>query len=108
MTGPTPSYSRCQYLMRYSGRQDSQEGFVGFETETMKAGDPLTVTEWQEAVDLASALLHLHSARAYGLVRGGPEINVERCEQLLAAGKQRGVAPSPDHVERFVAAHNAR
>jgi hypothetical protein len=72
-----------------------------------KVQDPQNDAEWQEAVDLASALLHLDSARQYGLVTGGPEINVERCARLVADGARRGVVPSPDHVERFVAAHNA-
>jgi hypothetical protein len=71
-----------------------------------KGRDPQTNAEWQEAVDIASALLHLQSARAYGLVTGGPTVNVERCEQVVADGARRGVSPSPDHVERFVAAHN--
>jgi hypothetical protein len=69
--------------------------------------DPQNNAEWQEAVGLASALLHLDSARQYGLVTGGPEINVERCTRIVAAGALRGVTPLPDHVERFVAAHNA-
>lgn len=69
------------------------------------AQDPQTDAEWQEAVDLASALLHLDSARQYGLVTGGPEINVERCAQIVAAGGERDVTPSPDHVERFVASY---
>jgi hypothetical protein len=41
--------------------------------------------EWQEAVDLASALLHLASARPYGLVTGGPVINVGN-----VSGQRRG------------------
>jgi hypothetical protein len=72
-----------------------------------QARDPQTDAKWQEAVDLASALLHLHSARAYGLVTGGPAVNVERCEQILADGQRKGITPAPDHVESFVVAHNA-
>jgi hypothetical protein len=72
-----------------------------------KARDPQTNAEWQEAVDLASALLHLDSARAYGLVTGGPAVNVERCEQIIETGKRQGITPAPDHVERFVASQQA-
>lgn len=71
-----------------------------------KAQDPQTNAEWQEAVDLASALLHLDSARQYGLVTGGPVVNVERCVQILADGAQRGFTHAPDHLERFLATHN--
>lgn len=64
--------------------------------------DPKTRGEWQDAVDAAHGAVTLVSARAYGLVTGGPEINVVRCEEILAAGKRRGIKPSPDAVERFV------
>jgi hypothetical protein len=47
-----------------------------------------------------SALL-LDSARLYGLVTGGPHVNVARCDVILARGKQRGVVP----VEAGVDAH---
>lgn len=41
--------------------------------------------EWQEAVDGAYALLALDAARRYGLITGGPGVNVGRCRQILAA-----------------------
>lgn len=64
--------------------------------------DPLTPVEWQEAVDAAEAYLALESAKAYGLVRGGPVVNVQRCEQLLRDGKQRGYSPLKENVERVI------
>lgn len=64
--------------------------------------DPKTREEWQNAVDAAEGAITLESARAYGLVRGGPGVNVARCEEILAAGKLRGIKPSPDAIERFV------
>ena len=62
---------------------------------------PQTPSEWQHAVDAAEGCLALDSARQYGLVSGGPVINVERCEEILREGRKRNIRPSPDAVERF-------
>jgi hypothetical protein len=64
--------------------------------------DPNTPEEWQEAVDAAHAALMLQSARAYGLVRGGPEVNVSRCDEILERGRAIGFRPNEDAVERFL------
>jgi len=55
--------------------------------------DPQTPAEWQGAVDAANVLLLLDSARAYGLVTGGPDVDVARCESILAQGKNVGYKP---------------
>ena len=68
------------------------------------AHDPRTREEWQEAVDLAEAAVRIDSARKYGLVAGGPAIDVARCETILTQGKLRGFAPIEAHVERCVLA----
>ena len=68
--------------------------------------DPRTPQEWQEAVDIAHGALALDSARQYGLVRGGPGVWVERAEEILRLGAAKGYKPSPNAVERFVAAVN--
>jgi hypothetical protein len=59
-----------------------------------------TDAEWQEAVDAAEFMLLLDSSRQYGLVTGGPKVNIERCEEILREGKQRGFEPAEDVVER--------
>lgn len=64
---------------------------------------PATPDEWQMAVDLARGALALDSARGYGLVTGGPKVNVGRCEEILNMGMARGVMPSADAIENFVA-----
>jgi hypothetical protein len=64
--------------------------------------DPQTPAEWQDAVDAAHAALALESARMYGLVEGGPQVNVDRCVEIVDAGKERGVTPRDDAVERFI------
>ena len=66
--------------------------------------DPETNFEWQLAMDLAHGALMLDSARQYGLVNGGPQVNVERCEQIYSAARKKGVLPSSDSVEKFVMA----
>lgn len=68
--------------------------------------DPQTPQGWQNAVDAADALLHIQSAAAHGLITGAPTVNVTRCEQLLAAARRRGVTPSADNVEQYIAAYN--
>lgn len=64
--------------------------------------DPVSGNEWQEAVDAAKGALTLVSARAYGLVEGGPSVNIARCQSVLAQGRVRGITPRGDAVERFV------
>lgn len=49
--------------------------------------EPETLGEWQEAADFAETCLAIDSARHYGLITGGPEINVERCMPALMAGE---------------------
>lgn len=66
--------------------------------------DPRTPAEWQDAVDAAEFGLALESARMYGLVAGGPRVNCERCEDILAAGRARGITPATDAVERYTRA----
>lgn len=75
---------------------------------SMKARPPLpqSPAEWQSVVDQATALLHLDSARQYGLVTGGPNVNVDRCCELLREAERRGIVPSPTAVEDFVAGWN--
>ena len=73
----------------------------------LKPRNPRTPGEWQDAVDLAHALRLLHDARLYGLVTGGRIVNTKRCDEILDAGKARGIVPRPDAVERWLAAIQA-
>jgi hypothetical protein len=63
---------------------------------------PDTSEQWQTAVDAARGFLALDDARGYGLVRGGPEVNTERCEKILQLGAERGFRPSPGAIERLI------
>lgn len=73
----------------------------GDPTFRAKSRDRQTLEEWQEAVDYAHVLILLNAARACGLVTGGPEVDVARCEDILARGRERGVTPAPDAIERI-------
>jgi hypothetical protein len=56
--------------------------------------NPKTREEWQCAVDNAAGARAIADCKMYGLIEGGPEINVRRCDAILARGKKRGVTPS--------------
>jgi len=56
--------------------------------------NPKTREEWQAAVNAAAALRALTDCKLYGLIAGGPEIDVERCDQLLAKAEALGIRPN--------------
>lgn len=73
-------------------------------TNPRQRNDPKPPEEWQEAVDAAAFCLTLDSARQYGLVEGGPTLNVERCAHILAKGETLGYMPGTieELTRRFV------
>lgn len=64
--------------------------------------DPTTPAEWQQAVDWSELFLRLDSARQYGLITGGPVVQVDRCVDLLARGKAQGIEPIAANVEAYL------
>lgn len=68
--------------------------------------NPRSEAEWREAVTQAYNFLLLDSSRRYGLVQGGPEVNLERCEAILDAGRKKGIVPdtSAAGLRKFLAA----
>ena len=70
--------------------------------DVIERQDPAGSVQWQEAVDLADALLLLDSARAYGLVSGGPAVNIERCDDILKRGHDLGFRPTKDAIKRLL------
>lgn len=64
--------------------------------------NPTTPAEWREAAVFAAAALMLDSARQYGLVTGGPIVNVDRCVDVLAEAKGRGVEPTKAEIDAAV------
>jgi hypothetical protein len=50
---------------------------------------PETPDEWREALTLARGWIAIDSCRQYGLVQGGPTINVDRCVEILKEGTRR-------------------
>ena len=61
--------------------------------------NPKTRAEWQEVVDAAAGARAIADCEMYGLIAGGPKINVARCDHILARGAKRGVRPSRPVVE---------
>lgn len=60
---------------------------------------------WQHAVNLAEIMLELDSVRQYGLIAGGPQINVDRCLDLIGRGARLGIRPAvTDALRRRVIA----
>jgi hypothetical protein len=71
---------------------------------------PKTGSEWQEAVDAAAACRAVADCKLYGLLEGGPVVNVARCDEILERGRARGVFPSrpvPELAIEYVCAFNA-
>jgi hypothetical protein len=70
--------------------------------------DPITDEEWKAAALVARGALLFHSAKAYGLVSGGPVVDVPRCEELLARALARGIEiDDHDAALAFVAECNS-
>lgn len=70
--------------------------------------DPKTREAWQNAADAADALLKIDSARIYGLLTGGPEIDADRCWELVHRAKElQGIEPREDAVERYLSHYAA-
>ncbi len=58
--------------------------------------NPKNLREWQEAADAAELFLQIDSARSYGLITGGPVVDVDRCEELLKLAARRKIRPNKD------------
>ncbi len=79
------------------------------------ADPPATATmddaELRSVAILGEALLRIESARAYGLIEGGPTVNVDRVESTIAAARERGLEWTDDEVRgaatAFVSDFNA-
>ncbi len=65
---------------------------------------PKTREQWQEAVNGASALLHLDAAQQYGLVTGGPVVNAARCRAVLSDGAALCIRPREAGVNDLIKA----
>ncbi len=64
--------------------------------------NPRTRAEWRVAVNMAQACLVLDSARQYGLVTGGPTINLDRCQSILQQGVARRIRPTDADVDAIL------
>lgn len=65
-----------------------------------KIVDPQTLEEWQDVADWSEFFVSIDSCRQYGLITGGPLVNVDRSLELLERAKAQGITPRPDAIER--------
>jgi hypothetical protein len=70
--------------------------------------DPETPDEWRDAVDAAAFVLALDSCRQYGLIEWDQQINVDRCIEILAEGRRRGIEPVEFPSRFFEGADNEK
>ncbi len=61
--------------------------------------DPATDSEWELAAVGAAGLRLIADAQTYGLIAGGLEINVDRCDEILDAARERGIVPTQQEAE---------
>ena len=52
--------------------------------------EPTTPEEWQLVVDAAAGFRCIAECRMYGLMKGGPEIDVQNCVHFMARGAELG------------------
>lgn len=69
--------------------------FARLESRGSRNHDPSRLDEWQFAADGAAFCLLLDACRQYGLVTGGPTVNVARCEAIIRRAADRGIEPRP-------------
>lgn len=61
--------------------------------------EELTDEELEAGVIPAVFYSVLDAARCYGLVVGGPSVNADRCEEVIAEARRRGLAvPTPEEA----------
>jgi hypothetical protein len=67
--------------------------------------DPETREQWQDAVDQAHFYLSLDDCKMYGLVTGGPIVNVERCREIIKKGAAIGILPdvTDEKLNKYIA-----
>jgi len=64
------------------------------EVREVEVVDPETPEQWQQAVNIAEFMLALDSARQYGLIETDIQLVVERCDDILRRGREKGFVPA--------------
>ena len=65
--------------------------------------DPANWHEWHEAIVAAEVMLRIDAARRYGLITGGPAVDVERCRELIARGRAAGHVATEQDIDAALA-----
>jgi hypothetical protein len=60
----------------------------------VKRSGPQTPEEWQIAVNCAAALRVILDCNLYGLLKGCPRIDIDRCDEILSQAAARGINTS--------------
>ncbi len=61
-------------------------------------------------MDAAAACRAIADCMMYGLLEGGPGIDVARCDEILESGRKLGIGPSKSETDLalgFIRAYNA-
>ena len=69
--------------------------------------DPTNRNEWREAVLAAEVMLRIDVARQYGIITGGPEVDVARCLEIIERGRATGYAATEAEIREALAASAA-
>lgn len=65
---------------------------------------PVTDHQWQQAVDAAYLMQQIELARLFGLLPGWPEVDLEKCSEILADGRELGIRPRLEQLINRLAA----
>lgn len=69
------------------------------------------MSELREVALAAEVCLRIEAARQYGFIVGGPAINVERCDHVLARAREHDITFSGEEIDAaiggFMLAYNA-
>lgn len=59
---------------------------------------PITREDWRHAATLAETMLDIDCAQRYGLMAGGPAVDVARCTDIVRQARRLGIVPRSDDV----------
>ena len=60
-------------------------------------------SELREVAILADVMLRVDAARLYGLITGGPDVDVDRCRELIAQARDAGHSWTDEELDAAIA-----
>lgn len=67
-----------------------------------KFRSPESPEEWQNAVNIAEALIGVELGRQYGVFSGGPRVDVVRCLDFVGTAVRMGIVPQEEEVQALM------